>query len=54
MLPKLLKDLFKPIDLVFRLFEMVLKALAQIAAGGLLDELWQRLDDLFFGVIDVH
>jgi hypothetical protein len=45
--------LVQPSQLVLRFFKMVLEGLGQVTIGGLLDEFWQRLDDLIFSVVDV-
>ena len=46
------RNLFEPLDLLLGLFEMAFKP-GQIAVGGLIDHLRQRLNDLMLGVIDV-
>jgi hypothetical protein len=52
-LSELLEHLVQPSHLVLRFFKMVLEGLGQVTIGGLLDEFWQRLDDLIFSVVDV-
>ena len=48
-----LKDLIEPLDLLVGFLKMVLQTLRQVAVGGLLDHLRQRLGDLLLGVIDI-
>jgi hypothetical protein len=47
------EHLIKPVDLLFRLFEMVFESLAQVPVGGLIDHFGQGFHDLIFGVVNI-
>ena len=47
------EDLLEAGYLVFRLGQMVFETFLQLRIGGGLNELWERLQDLVLGVVDI-